>query len=209
MKIDDIRIDDAVDANYVIKKFFGDKAINNSSVTVDVTSLEQLILKVYTMGKKNMGRTVPQPITNKFKLDEKVQVVKNIRYTDNKVLEKGSVGVITDFNKRYYVMTCFDSAEYFVPEEGLVLFEGQETAKTNIAERSTPVVTLKAGDEARVIEDVEIGRSGDIIKAGTIGRVDSHILKTEKGDAITFIFESDESGEMISTAVLVAKLEKV
>jgi len=47
MKIEDIKIEDAADANCVIRKFF-----NNDFSNVKMAQLEQLVLTVYAMGKK-------------------------------------------------------------------------------------------------------------------------------------------------------------
>jgi len=69
-----------------------------------------------------------------------------------------------------------------------------------------PVVTnpFKINDRARVIESAEIGRTGMLIKTDTVGTVNSI-----NGDKVSFLFESDEDGEMIETAVLFSKLEKI
>jgi len=48
MKIEDIKFEDTADANYYIKKFF-----NNDYKKITMTQLEQLVLTVYAMGKKN------------------------------------------------------------------------------------------------------------------------------------------------------------
>jgi hypothetical protein len=46
MKIEDVKIEDAADANYVIRKYF-----NNQLKGIKMDQLEQLILTVYNMGK--------------------------------------------------------------------------------------------------------------------------------------------------------------
>ena len=48
MKIEDIKIEDTADANYVIRKYF-----NNDLKTIKMNQLEQLVLTVYSMGKNN------------------------------------------------------------------------------------------------------------------------------------------------------------
>ena len=128
MKIEDMKIEDVADANYVIKKFF-----NNDYNKIQMTQLEQLVLTVYAMGKKN--------------------------------------GVSTD-----------ESAD-------------KAPSKTN---------PFKINDRAKILEDVEIGHSGEFIKTNNVGTV-----TLINGDTTTVLFEAGDEGEMIEVNVLFDKLEKV
>jgi len=62
---------------------------------------------------------------------------------------------------------------------------------------------FKPNDRARAIEDIEIGHSGEFIKADTVGTITS-----VNGNEVTFLFELDEDGEMVEASVLFHKLEK-
>jgi hypothetical protein len=138
MKIEDIKIEDTADANYVIKKFF-----NNDLNNIKMTQLEQLVLTVYDMGKKN--------------------------------------GVSTDCTS--------DENE-------------PESADTDkVPEEINPFIV---NDRVKILEDVEIGHSGEFIKADNVGTVTSI-----KGDTVTVLFEAGEEGEMLEVNVLYDKLEKV
>jgi len=136
MKIEDIKIEDAADANYFIKKFF-----NNEYSKIQMTQLEQLVLSVYNMGK-NSG----------------------------------------------------------VPADG-----ASEEAETKPAAKPPVKEPLfKINERVKLLEDVEIGHSGEFVKAESIGTV-SYC----KGDTISALFEAGEDGEMIDVIVLPEKLEKV
>jgi hypothetical protein len=136
MKIEDIKIEDTADANYVIRKFF-----NNDLSNIKITQLEQLVLTVYSMGKNN--------------------------------------GVSTD---------C-------TPDE----IEPESTDKVPVKENP-----FEINDRAKVLEDVEIGRSGIFMKTNNVGTVNSI-----EGDTVTVLFESVEDGELIEVSVSFDKLEKV
>ncbi|MCL1959461.1 MAG: hypothetical protein FWF68_07650 [Spirochaetes bacterium] len=138
MKIEDIKIEDTADANYVIKKFF-----NNDLNNIKMAQLEQLVLTVYGMGKKN--------------------------------------GVSTD---------C-------TPSEN----ESESADTDKVPEEVNPFIV---NDKVKILEDVEIGHSGEFIKADNVGTVTSI-----KGDTVTVLFEAGEEGEMIEVNVLFDKLEKV
>jgi len=84
--MEDIKIEDATDANYFIKKFF-----NNDYKNIKMSQLEQLILIVYNMGKKSggsadsaSGETEPKPAppppvkTNTFKVNDMVRTIEDI-----------------------------------------------------------------------------------------------------------------------------------
>jgi len=137
MKIEDINIEDAVDANYVIRKFF-----NNDFKNIRMPQLEQLVLTVYTMGKKN--------------------------------------GVPADTGS--------------TPEET----EPKPAAKA--PPKPNP---FKVNDGVKILENIEIGHSGEFIDANCTGRVTA-----VKGDTVTVLFEAGEEGEMIEIDVLFEKLEK-
>jgi hypothetical protein len=132
MKLEDIKIEDAADANCVIKKFF-----DNDFSNVKMCHLEQLVLTVYAMGKKN--------------------------------------GVSTD-------ETESKSA-------------GKAPAKAN---------PFKINDRVKILEDVEIGHSGEFIKTNDVGTVT--LIKEE---TTTVLFEAGEDGEMMEVNVSLDKLEKV
>jgi len=138
MKIEEIKIEDAVDANYVIRKFF-----NNDFKNIRMAQLEQLVLTVYNMGKKN--------------------------------------DVSTD-----------DGA----PEEA----EPKPAAKV-VPPKVNP---FKVNDKVKILEDVEIGHSGEFIETDNTGKV-----TTVKGDTVTVLFEAGEEGEMIEVDVMFEKLEKI
>jgi len=135
MKLEDIKIEDAADANCVIKKFF-----DNDFSNVKMTHLEQLVLTVYAMGKKS--------------------------------------GVATD--------GASDETE---PKSA-----GKASAKAN---------PFKVNDKAKILEDAEIGHSGEFIKTGSVGTV-----TLINGETTTVLFEAGEEGEMIEVSVLCDKLEK-
>ncbi|MDR2717351.1 MAG: hypothetical protein LBB89_04715 [Treponema sp.] len=129
MKIEDIKIEDTADANYIIRKFF-----NNDFNNIKMTQLEQLVLTVYAMGKNN-------GVSANFESDQKAP------------------------------------------------------AKVN---------PFKINDRVKLLEDVEIGHSGEFINKDAVGTVTLF-----KGDTITVLFEAGEDGEMIEINVLPDKLEKV
>jgi len=135
MKIEDIKIEDAADANYFIKKFF-----NNDYNKIQMTQLEQLVLTVYSMGKKN--------------------------------------GVSTDGAP-----------------------DGIDPKSTKAPAKESP---FKINDRVKILEDVEIGHSGEFIRADSVGTV-----AFSKGDTITVLFEAGEEGEMIEVNIPLDKIEKV
>jgi len=140
MKIEDVKIEDAADANYVIRKFF-----NNQFTNMKMSQLEQLVLTVYNMGKEN--------------------------------------GAPSDSES---------------PESDDA---ANESPESDDAADENP---FKINDRARAIEDIEIASSGEIIKADTVGTVNS-----VTGDKVSFLFESGEDGEMIEASVLFSKLLKI
>ena len=140
MKIEDVKIEDAADANYVIRKFF-----NNQFTNMKMSQLEQLVLTVYNMGKEN--------------------------------------GAPSDSES---------------PESDDA---ANESPESDDAADENP---FKINDRASAIEDIEIASSGEIIKADTVGTVNS-----VTGDKVSFLFESGEDGEMIEASVLFSKLLKI
>jgi hypothetical protein len=133
MKIEDVKIEDAADANYVIRKFFNDQFKN-----IKMDQLEQLVITVYKMGKNAGGAT------------------------------------------------------------------GSESA-AEVAPPAPPVNPnpYKINDRVKIIEDVEAGQSGEVIKADTVG-----IVSSVKGDSVSFLCEAGEYGEMIEASVPFEKLER-
>jgi len=103
MKIEDIKIEDAEDANYVIKKFF-----NNNFKNIKMAQMEQLILTVYTMGKKSGVSTdsAPEaqpkpaaeapPKTNPFKVNDRVRTIEDIEIGHSgEYIKPDKVGIVT------------------------------------------------------------------------------------------------------------------
>jgi hypothetical protein len=140
MKIEDIKIEDAADANYVIKKYF-----NNDLKNMKMTQLEQLVLTVYEMGKKN--------------------------------------GVATDS----------------APDETETETETKSADKEPAKEKH-----FKLYEKVKVLEDIEIGRSGEFIKTNDIGT----LILMKGGDAGTILFEAGEDGEMLEVDISFDKLDK-
>ena len=136
MKIEDIKIEDTADANYVIRKYF-----NNDLKTIKMNQLEQLVLTVYSMGKKN--------------------------------------GASTD-----------GASDEIDPKS-----TGKAPAKES---------PFKINDRVKILEDIEIGHSGEFIRADSVGSV-----AFSKGDTITVLFEAGEEGEMIEVNIPLDKIEKV
>jgi len=86
MNIEDINIEDAADANYVIKKFF-----NNDFKDMKMSQLEQLVLTVYNMGKKSGGAgaapggneskpaAAPPVKEPPFKINDRVKILEDVQ----------------------------------------------------------------------------------------------------------------------------------
>jgi hypothetical protein len=163
MKIEDIKIEDTADANYVIKKFF-----NNDFKNIKMPQLEQLVLTVYAMGKNNGAST-----------DSAVS-------TDNAVSvdSTGSTSAVSTDSA-----VSIDSA----PDE----IEPEAAVEVPVKENS-----FKISDRVKILEDIEIGNSGEFIKTDSIGTVNF-----VKEDIVTVLFEAGEDGEMIDVNVSFDKLE--
>jgi len=142
MKIEDIKIEDAADANYVIRKYF-----NNDLKDIKMTQLEQLVLTVYEMGKKN--------------------------------------GVATD--------SASDETE-----------TETETESKSADKAPAEEKHFKLYEKVKVLEDIEIGHSGEFVKTNDVGTL---ILMKGK-DAGTILFEAGEDGEMIEVDISFDKLDK-
>ena len=140
MKIEDVKIEDAADANYVIRKYF-----NNDLKDIKMTQLEQLVLTVYEMGKKSGGAS-------------------------------GSVSGETEAET-----------------------ESKSADKAPAEEKN-----FKLYEKVKVLEDIEIGHSGEFIKTNDVGTL---ILMKGK-DAGTILFEEGEDGEMIEVDISFDKLDK-
>jgi hypothetical protein len=63
---------------------------------------------------------------------------------------------------------------------------------------------FKINERVKLLEDVEIGHSGEFVKADSVGSI-SYC----KGDTVSALFEAGEDGEMIDVIVLPAQLEKI
>jgi len=104
MKVEDIKIEDTADANYLIKKFF-----NNDYKKITMAQLEQLVLTVYAMGKKNGVPTdsapdeiEPEPPvkappkTNTFKVNDRVKTIDDIEIGHSgEFISPDKVGIVT------------------------------------------------------------------------------------------------------------------
>jgi hypothetical protein len=116
MKIEEINFEDTADANYFIKKFF-----NNDYKKITMAQLEQLVMTVYSMGKKNGVPTdgapdesepestdktpdiVPEKTqekapakTNTFKVNDRVRTIEDIEIgRSGEFIKPDKVGIIT------------------------------------------------------------------------------------------------------------------
>ena len=63
---------------------------------------------------------------------------------------------------------------------------------------------FKINDRVKILEDLEIGNSGEFVKANTVGAV-----TFSKGDTINVLFEAGEEGEMMEINLPLDKIEKV
>jgi len=115
MKIEDVIIEDAADANYVIRKFF-----NDDLKSIKVSQLEQLVLTVYNMGKNSSSspccentessdlESAPSPepppppepvITNPFKVSDRVKAIEDFEIgRSGEFVNAGTVGTVTSVN---------------------------------------------------------------------------------------------------------------
>jgi hypothetical protein len=124
MNMEDIKIEDTADANYFIKKFF-----NNDYNKITMTQLEQLVLAVYTMGKKNGVSTdsAPDenepksavkapPKTNTFKVNDRVRTIEDIEIGHSgEYIKPDKVGIVT------LIKEDIVSVLYEIGEEGEML----------------------------------------------------------------------------------------
>jgi len=130
MKIEDIKIEDAADANYVIRKFF-----NDQFKEMKMSRLEQLVLTVYNMGKNSAsaGSESPEPqpspkteastmpdsppeieepaMANPFNISEKVKALEDIEIAHSgELIKAGTVGTVSSVNEET-VLFLFESDE--------------------------------------------------------------------------------------------------
>jgi len=134
MKIEDIKIEDTADANYVIKKFF-----NNDLTNIKMTQLEQLVLTVYSMGKNNCvsNDCVPDEIepesadevpakTNPFEISDRVKVLEDIEIGHSGIFMKtNNTGTVNSIEGNI-VTVLFESVEDGELIEVSVLFDKLE-----------------------------------------------------------------------------------
>jgi hypothetical protein len=120
MKMEDIKIEDTADANYFIKKFF-----NNDYTKIKMAQLEQLVLTVYTMGKKNgvstdgaPDKTEPTPPvkappkTNPFKVNDMVKTIEDIEIGHSgEYINPDKTGIVT-LIKGDIVTVLYEIGEY-------------------------------------------------------------------------------------------------
>jgi len=133
MKIEDIKIEDAADANYVIRKFF-----NDQFKEMKLSQLEQLVLTVYNMGKNSASAgsqsTEPQPspqtdesavpdspseteepaIANPFKISDKAISRYDIEIAHTgELIKAGTKGTVTSVNENnvFFLVEWGDEGE--------------------------------------------------------------------------------------------------
>ncbi|MDR2952559.1 MAG: hypothetical protein LBU82_04870 [Treponema sp.] len=114
MKIEDVKIEDAADANYVIRKYF-----NSQYKNIKMERLEQLILTVYNMGKNAAGlggaaaEETPPPApesANPFKINDRAKTIEDA--------EAGHSGVIIPANTEGTVSSVNGDMVAFLCELG-------------------------------------------------------------------------------------------
>jgi transcription antitermination factor NusG len=131
MKIEDVKIEDAADANYVIRKYF-----NNQLKNIKMDQLEQLILTVYTMGK-NTGASAgsessveESPVSpsnsNPFKISDKAKTVEDVEIGQSgKVISANTAGTVSSVDGDS-VSFMFESGEYGAMIEASLPFQKLE-----------------------------------------------------------------------------------
>ncbi|MDR2596729.1 MAG: hypothetical protein LBC76_05340 [Treponema sp.] len=119
MKIEDIKIEDTADANYVIKKFF-----NNDFKNIKMNQLEQLVLTVYSMGKNDgvsndcvPDEIEPEPTSevsakaNPFEINDRAKVLEDIEIGHSGIFMKtNNVGTVNSIDGNT-VTVLFESVE--------------------------------------------------------------------------------------------------
>jgi hypothetical protein len=134
MKIEDIKIEDAADANYVIRKFF-----NNDLGNIKMAQLEQLVLTVYSMGKNNGISTdcAPDKIEpestsnipvkeNPFVINDRAKVLEDVEIGHSGIFMKtNNVGTVNSIEGDT-VTVLFESVEDGELIEVNVLFDKLE-----------------------------------------------------------------------------------
>ncbi|MDR0323896.1 MAG: hypothetical protein LBI12_05560 [Treponema sp.] len=106
MRIENVKIEDAADANYVIRKFF-----KNELKSIKLSQLEQLILTVYNMGKNNGLSADSEDVAlgslsnlkendtakaNPFKINDRAKAIEDIEIGNSgEFVQKNAVGTVT------------------------------------------------------------------------------------------------------------------
>jgi hypothetical protein len=133
MKIEDVKIEDAVDANYVIRKYF-----NNQLKNIKMAHLEQFILTVYNMGKNtgvsagsesSVEESTPAPVPakpNPFKINDKAKTVEDVEIGQSgEIISANTEGKVSSVNGDS-VSFLFESGEYGEMIEVSLSFEKLE-----------------------------------------------------------------------------------
>jgi len=145
MNIEDVKIEDAADANYVIRKFFNDQLSG-----LKMSQLEQLVLTVYKMGKnsgtsagsKSDDSSVPdssdmtdisdddadaeEAIANPFKINDRAEAIEDIEIEHTgEVIRAGTVGTVSSV-RGDKVSFLFESSEFGEMIEASVTFDKLE-----------------------------------------------------------------------------------
>jgi len=138
MNIEDIKIEDAADANYVIRKFFNDQLTD-----IKMSQLEQLVLTVYNMGKNKAASATcatsvvsaaspeSSPELNKtevnpFKINDKVKTIEDIEIGNSGIIIKANTaGTVSSVNEDT-VSFLFESSEDGEMIDASVLFNKLE-----------------------------------------------------------------------------------
>jgi hypothetical protein len=131
MKIEDVKIEDAADANYVIRKYF-----NNQLKNIKMDQLEQLVLTVYNMGKNtgvSAGSESPvaeSPISpanaNPFKINDRAKTVEDVEIGQSgEIISADTAGTVSSVNGDS-VSFLFESGEYGEMIEASLLYQKLE-----------------------------------------------------------------------------------
>jgi len=128
MKIEDVKIEDAADANYIIRKFF-----NNQLKNIKIDQLEQLILTVYNLGKNSGGEAgsgspvSETPVSaNPFKINDRAKTVEEVEIAHSgEIINADTKGSISSVNGDF-VSFLFESGEFGEMIETTLPFEKLE-----------------------------------------------------------------------------------
>ena len=111
-----------------------------------------------------------------------------------------------DYNKiqmtqlEQLVLTAYSMGK----KNGVSTDGASDETETKSAKAPAKASPFKINDRVKILEDVEIGHSGEFINSNSEGTV-----AFSKGDTITVLFEAGEEGEMIEISVPLDKIEKV